>query len=315
MLPVGFAFRAPIQDDLDAVADVLLADQTADGVEPTIDAHFLRQIWSRPDFDLATDAWVVTHGDGSIVAYGQVRLDEPDLVGSWGVVHPDYRGRGIGTALLDRIETRASELLAGAPSPRFRQAINEADHAAAGMLRNRNLRPIRHFWHMQVDLDGPIEPGPAPDGIEIAEIEPSEDLRAIHRIIETAFAEDPGHHPEPFDRWVEEHTKGPDYDPTLWLLARDGGVPVAVLTATTGDGVGWVDYVAVLGSHRGRGIASALLRRSFATFVARGLRRVRLNVDAENVTGATAVYERAGMRVVNRWDLWERSSAGLSPSR
>ena len=306
MLPVGFAFRAPIQDDLDAVADVLLADQTADGVEPTIDAHFLRQIWSRPDFDLATDAWVVTHGDGSIVAYGQVRLDEPDLVGSWGVVHPDYRGRGIGTALLDRIETRASELLAGAPSPRFRQAINEADHAAAGMLRNRNLRPIRHFWHMQVDLAGPIEPGPAPDGIEIAEIEPSEDLRAIHRIIETAFAEDPGHHPEPFDRWVEEHTKGPGYDPTLWLLARDGGVPVAVLTATTGDGVGWVDYVAVLGSHRGRGIASALLRRSFATFVARGLRRVRLNVDAENVTGATAVYERAGMRVVNRWDLWER---------
>ena len=34
-----------------------------------------------------------------------------------------------------------------------------------------------------------------------------------------------------------------------------------------------------------------------------------LNVDAENVTGATAVYERVGMRVVNRWDLWERSSA------
>jgi len=25
------------------------------------------------------------------------------------------------------------------------------------------------------------------------------------------------------------------------------------------------------------------------------------------VTGATAVYERAGMRVVNAWDLWERS--------
>ena len=39
---------------------------------------------------------------------------------------------------------------------------------------------------------------------------------------------------------------------------------------------------------------------------ARGLRRVRVNVDAENITGATAVYERVGMRVVNRWDLWER---------
>ena len=36
------------------------------------------------------------------------------------------------------------------------------------------------------------------------------------------------------------------------------------------------------------------------------MRRVMVNVDAENVTGATAVYERAGMRVVNAWDLWER---------
>jgi len=31
--------------------------------------------------------------------------------------------------------------------------------------------------------------------------------------------------------------------------------------------------------------------------------------DAENATGATALYERVGMRVVNRWDLWERSSS------
>ena len=80
-----------------------------------------------------------------------------------------------------------------------------------------------------------------------------------------------------------------------------------MLTASAGDDVGWVDWLAVLGSHRGRGIAPALLHRSFAAFAARGLRRVRLNVDAQNVTGATAVYERVGMRVVNRWELWERT--------
>jgi mycothiol synthase len=50
----------------------------------------------------------------------------------------------------------------------------------------------------------------------------------------------------------------------------------------------------------------AMLRRSFAMLAARGLDRVLVNVDAENVTGATGVYECAGMRVVNRWDLWER---------
>ena len=62
-LPDGYALRAPSQDDADAVGDVLLADQRADGVEPTLDAYFVRQVWSRRDFDLGGDAWVVTDRD------------------------------------------------------------------------------------------------------------------------------------------------------------------------------------------------------------------------------------------------------------
>ena len=121
-----------------------------------------------------------------------------------------------------------------------------------------------------------------------------------------AFADDPGDHPEPFDEWSEGHLARPTYDPTLWFVARDRGAVVAAAIARASDDGGWVDWLAVLPTHRSRGIGHALLRRAFATFAARGLRRVLLNVDAENVTGATAVYERAGMRVVNRWDLWER---------
>ena len=112
-LPSGYRFRAPTWDDVDAVAGLLVDDQLADGIQPTLDESFLRQVWSRPDFDLAADAWVVTDDAGTIVAYGQARREEPDLVGSWGVVHPEQRGRGIGSALFDRIEARAAELLAG----------------------------------------------------------------------------------------------------------------------------------------------------------------------------------------------------------
>jgi hypothetical protein len=35
-----------------------------------------------------------------------------------------------------------------------------------------------------------------------------------------------------------------------------------------------------------------------------------VSVDAKNLTGATVVYERVGMRVVNGWGLWERSLVG-----
>lgn len=62
----------------------------------------------------------------------------------------------------------------------------------------------------------------------------------------------------------------------------------------------------VLAPSRGRGIGAALLRHSFAAFAARGVRRLFLAVDAENPTGATVLYERVGMEVVKRWDLWER---------
>jgi mycothiol synthase len=309
-LPAGYEFRAPTPDDLASVADVLIADQLEGGAEPVLDADFIRQVWNRTGFDLVADAWVVTDRGKTIVAYGQVRREEPDLADSWGVVHPKQRGRGIGPALLDRVEARAADLIADAPSPRFRHAINAGDRAAAAMLQVRGLRPIRHFWHMQIDLTGPIESVPAPAGIEIGGVEPRDDLQAIHAILEEAFVDDRGDHPEPFDQWVEDLAASPSHDPTLWLLARDGGTPVGVLIASAGDEGVWVEWLAVLASHRGRGMGAALLRRSFASFVARGLTRVRLNVDAENPTGAMALYERVGMRVVNRWDLWERSNAG-----
>ena len=315
-LPAGYQFRAPTPDDLEAVADVLVADDLDDARQIVLDADFLRDEWSRVGFDLATDAWVVVDGGGTIVGYGQGKREEPTVVESWGVVHPEYRGQGIGSPLLDRIEEWASHLLAGLPSVRFRHAINAGDHAAAGMLLARGLRPVRHFWHMQIDLTGPFTPGQAPEGIEITGIESPDDLPAIHAVIDEAFADHWGHHPEPFDRWAEEQTGSPSYDPTLWLLATEGGQPVGALTANVWGDRGWVDHLGVLAPCRGRGIGAALLRHSLATFAGRGVRRVILNVDAENPTGATALYERAGMRVVKRWDLWERSSATpLAPTR
>jgi mycothiol synthase len=308
-LRTGYAFRSPTHDDLDAVAAVLLADQREDSPDPVLDAHFVREVWSRPGFDLSADAWVVIDDAETIVAYGQIQREEPGVVGSWGTVHPAHRGRGIGTCVLDRIEARAAELLEGAPSPRFRHSVSAADGAAVAMVRDRGLHPIRHFWHMQIDLAGPIEPGPPPGGIEIGGIDPPDDLPFVHAVLDAGFAEDPDPGPGPYDAWVEEETTSPSFDPTLWLLARDGEAVVGTLVAGAGDDGGWVQWLAVLASHRGRGIGTALLRRSFAAFADRGLRRATLNVDAENVTGATAVYERAGMRVVFRWDLWERAGA------
>ncbi len=306
-LPAGYQLRAPTPDDFAQVTEVLVADDLDDAGQVVLDEGFLRAQWDRVGFDLATDAWVVVDDAGTILGYGQVMREEPDVAASWGVVHPGYRGRGLGSSLLSRIEERAARLLPGHPTIRFRHAINAGDGAAAAMLRARGLRPVRHFWHMQIELTGQVDPGPTPEGIDIAPMRPPDDLAVIHAVENEAFADHWGHHPEPFDSWAEEQTQRLSYDPTLWLLAREDGEPVGALTASVLGDRGWVDLLGVLAPARSRGIGAALLRHAFAAFAARGVRHVVLAVDAENATGATALYRRVGMRVVKRWDLWERA--------
>jgi mycothiol synthase len=305
-LPAGYRLRAPVPGELGAVADALIATELDEAGQAVLGTDFVRDEWSRVGFELATDAWVVVDGAGTIAGYVQAMRAEPGVVDCWGIVRPGHRGRGIGSSLLDLTEERADQLLAGLDSGRFRHAIHAGDDAAAAMLSTRGLRPVRHFWHMQIDLTGPFEPGPAPAGIEITGIRSPGDLPVIHGVIDEAFADHWGHRTEPFDRWMEEQKANPSHDPTLWLLARAGGRPAGALTGHVESDHGWVDHLGVLAPCRGRGAGMALLRRSFAMFAGRGARRVILNVDAENSTGAIALYERAGMRVINRWDLWQR---------
>jgi mycothiol synthase len=327
-----FQLRPPVPDDLAAVAQVLAADDLDDAGQVVLDAGFVAGQWRRAGFDLHSDAWVAVDGSGTVVGYGQVVRVEPDEVASWAVVHPERRGLGIGGALLDALIGRAPQLLPDRRAFRFQNAINAGDQAAAALLASRGLRLVRHFWHMGIALLGDVDPGPQPDGVEVGALRAPEELPAVHQVLEEAFAGHWDHHPQTFESWAEQYTEGPDFDPALWLVARESGVAVAAreqeraaatrlgggavgaLAATRRGGRGWVDLLGVTQERRGRGVASALLRRSFATFAGRGVSEVLLAVDAANATGATALYQSVGMRVVKRWDLWDRVLARSSDS-
>src|SRR5262249_27618364 len=62
-----FSIRAPREDDVDAVVDVMNAASVDDiGVEDTEPADVFRW-WHRDDFDLSRDAWLAEAADGRVI--------------------------------------------------------------------------------------------------------------------------------------------------------------------------------------------------------------------------------------------------------
>ena len=74
----------------------------------------------------------------------------------------------------------------------------------------------------------------------------------------------------------------------------------------------WIDDLGVLRPWRRRGIALALLHQVFVELHQRGRYKVGLGVDGESLTGATRLYEKAGMRVFQQIDAYEKE---LRPGR
>jgi mycothiol synthase len=306
-LPDGYEIRPPTFDDVEGVAEMLFADDLADIGESDLDADFVRDQWSAPGVDLSEDAWVITDPNGTIVAHANLSPDGEGKVKSWGVVHPEHRACGLGAALLDRLEARATERLRGMASAVLHIGLTDTDTAAASLVRARGFEHVRTFRHLQIDLDGsPRDPGEPPAGIEIRGIEPESDLRRVHAILVEAFSQEWGYRVIPFEEWVGLEVETVSYDPSLWLLATDGDEAVGALSGVVRGDRGWVDELGVRPPWRGRGIATALLRRVFATFAVRGLARVMLNVDSENSTGAVRLYEGVGMRPLRAWDVYEK---------
>src|SRR5262245_4546659 len=107
-VPVGYELRSPTPDDFDGVSALVVADELDDAGQVTLGADFVQGEWSRLGSELATGAWVAVDETERVVGFAPVALDEPTVARSWGVVHPAHRGRGVGSALLTRIDARAS---------------------------------------------------------------------------------------------------------------------------------------------------------------------------------------------------------------
>ena len=289
----------------EAVLDV--SDWTADE---------LRDEWD--GLDLERDAWLIEL-DGRLAGVAHLLERRGGRFVGDGYVHPELRGRGVGDMILRLLENRALELRSDWPAGE--RVVLEAAHlvgddSAPALFSGRGYVRVRSFFRMVIDVTG-LQSSPVwPKGIELRPFDVNRNGPAVHAANEEAFVDEWGHVGRPYDIWKKRTLAVRRFDPSLVPVAWDGDelAGVALNYPKRNGDWGWVGTLAVRPSWRRRGLGLALLHESFRRFRATGETTVALGVDVENPTGATRLYERAGMRVFWQADVWQKELRPAEPS-
>jgi mycothiol synthase len=311
LLNSSLKLRPAKWDDLEGVAKLILDVCTADG-DPVVavTAEELANEWKNPRFRLEDDAWVVETQEGQIVGYEEFynRHGHASLQGD-GYVHPEFMGQGIGTALLRSLDARArKEVPLAAPDLRvfIRNGMSIGDSVSCKMHEAEGYQAIRYSWRMEIKLSEPPGEPEWPEGIEIRPFDLEKHNRLVQEAHEEAFSDHWGHTPETLEQWTRHMIEREAFDPALWHIAWDGDQVAGYSLCRYRMGIGYVGTLGVRRAWRKQGLGMALLMHSFGDFYKRGMQTVGLGVDAQNPTGATRLYQKAGMQIAAEYVIYEK---------
>jgi mycothiol synthase len=319
-----FTLRSPTWEDIPALVELFNNCAEEEIGIRTVTPEEIRVGWEDPGFDFTTSARVAVDAAGVIVGYGAAYCSTPYVRNFLNVrVQPAQRGNGIGTQLTDWGEQRIHECLPKAPADaRVTIQCGALSTFTPGLtfLRNRGYTHIRSFYQMKIEMDGP-PPAPVwPAGITVRSMIPNQEEEAVYRADIDAFRDHWGFVEQPFEeeypRWLHYTRNHPYYDPNFYFLAMAGDEIAGIALCAPKDpeypDMAWVNTLGVRRPWRRQGVALALLHHSFGELYRRGIVRVGLGVDASSLTGATRLYEKAGMHVFRQFDAYEKE---LRPGR
>lgn len=311
-LPKNFSTRPATLDDVNIAVELVNARSMALIDKPHADVNEFRNEWQQPTFNLETDTQLAFNPEGKLIGYAGIWDATPHVkLYGWADVHPEWQGLGIGTYLNAWIETRAQQSVSKAPEGArviLTQGKWEIDKAGCDFVQSQGYQLTRYFLRMRIEMDAPPPEAVFPVGITVRTFAVKPEardtwLRAIVEADREAFKDHWGYveHPaeEEFQEWKHWIDNDPDHDPSLWFLAMDGEEVVALALCnpktTEEPDMAYVDTLCVRREWRRKGIALGMLHHTFGEFYRREIRKASLHVDAASLTGATRLYEKAGM--------------------
>lgn len=295
-------------DEVRAVSGLVEAATEADGVRPLSEHVMLHLRYGGDDRVRNVLAWA---GD-ELAAYAHLDVtDEVEGASAELVVAPDYRGQGLGRAL---VETTLTET----PDGRLRLWSHGAHPGAAALARTLGFEQSRALWQMRRSLYAPLPAADLPGGVTMRTFVPGRDDEAWVQLNARAFAD----HPEQGSWSVDDlhrRLREPWFDPDGFFLAeREGRLVGFHWTKVHGgqgashthpdgphaheghghDPIGEVYVVGVDPNEQGGGLGRALTLVGLRHLRQKGLPDAMLFVDADN-TAAIRVYTSLGF---TRWE-------------
>ena len=315
-----FKVRPATLNDTERIHDLFTEYwKTLTGVEKFSLDEF-KHIFSTPGFEISESILLVlSPGDELIGSVMVMDLAQPPVhPRAYGCVHQGYENQGIGSYLLSWAEERARQAIPRVPedarvSMEVQTSISH--QPTTHLLEKLDFTPIRYSWIMQIDLADPPPEPVWPEGIRILTYHDYPQPEAILAAADEAFEDHWGHvdrsgDEERFERFKYSIENDESFDPSLWYLAMDGdeiaGVSLCSPQLGTDRETGVVETLGVRRPWRRQGLGLALLYLPFGEFHRRGYKQVILGVDTQNLTGATRLYEKAGMRVDQEFVVYEK---------
>jgi mycothiol synthase len=310
-LDASLTLRAVRWDDLHVLAQLIYEVCKAEGdTSVAVTPDDLANEWKYAGFNPEQDACLVEARDGRAVGYAALFdiRDHRDLNGDV-YVHPGFKGLGVDAALLRALENRAREhIQLAAPGERvfIRVPMDNKDETGKAVFARDGYAPVRYHWRMGIELDA-APPAPIlPAGFEIRPFVKDEHATTVWQARNESFRENWGSYALTFAEFSYYCFENPEYDPSLWtVIWADQEVAGFSINHYRMD-IGWIHMLGVRPAWRKRGLGLALLHRSFGEFYRRGMKIIGLGVDASNATGATRLYQKAGMRIVSQFVTFEK---------
>lgn len=311
MLPAGYTVRHATDADAAVIFELLASHDVPliGQVDATLD-DIVDEL-NEPDFDPATDGWLVHSSAGQLVGWGWAcRKGDSDSLDIDAYTRPGHDR--VESYLWDRALARAAEIgrELGHTAVEVNIGMFPVDSLSRGLAAEHGFHPGATFVRMRIDHTEPVPHPGLPAGVELrhgTELDVRKDANAVRNL---SFADHFGFVPKPFEEWAADREASSSHDWALVHVAYCEGEPAATIVRTN-NFVSDLDcgYIPTLGTtpkYQGRGLGSFLLRYAFAEDSNLGRAGTILHVDTNPERPALRLYQNNGMRDVLTIDVWRR---------